>query len=173
MCLVSTQNGDNFVYCAKAAALTAAFKQLCCLLQRLQDQYILVYNLPISGSKSTRSHPRQRIRRLVTAALGVYIGNLLLFAPVAYVQVEGILELRGALKGEAEGVLACNNRLYRFQYCLLIAREIAVSNALETREDLVLLRRLDVVNNVDECTQRSLFTPVGERFLLVLNQDLS
>jgi hypothetical protein len=84
-----------------------------------------------------------------------------------------ILELRGALKGEAEGVRACNNRLYRFQYCLLIAREIAVSNALETREDLVLLRRLDVVNNVNERTQRSLFTPVSERFLLVLNQDLS
>jgi hypothetical protein len=31
-------------------------------------------------------------------------------------------------------------------------QEIAVSNALETREDLVLLRRLNVVNNVDERT---------------------
>jgi hypothetical protein len=106
-------------------------------------------------------------------ASGVYIGNLMLLAPVVYVRIEGILELPGALKGEAEGVPACNNRLYRFQYCLLIAREIAVSNALETREDLVLLRRLDVVNNVNERTQRSLFTPVSERFLLVLNQDLS
>ena len=66
----------------------------------------------ISGSKSTRSYLRRRVRRLVTAALGVYISNLLLFALVAYVQVKGILELRGALKGEAEGVLACNNRLY-------------------------------------------------------------
>jgi hypothetical protein len=98
----------------------------------------------------------------------VYIGNLLLFAPVAYVRVEGI-----PLRGEAEGVPACNNRLYQFQYCLLIAREIAVSNALETREDLVLLQRLDVINDVDERTQRSLFTPVGERFLLVLNHDVS
>jgi hypothetical protein len=78
----------------------------------LQDQYILVYNLLISGSKSTRSYLRQRVRRLVTAALGVYISNLLLFALVAYVQVKGILELRGTLKGEAEEVLACNNRLY-------------------------------------------------------------
>jgi hypothetical protein len=85
----------------------------------------------------------------------VYIGNLLLFALVAYVRVEGILELRGALKGEAEGVLACNNRLYRFQYCLLIAKEIAVSNALETRKDLVLLRRLNVINDVDERTQQT------------------
>jgi hypothetical protein len=132
-----------------------------------------IYNLPIGGSKPTRSHPRRCVRHLVTAALGVYIRNFLLLAPVVYVRVEGILELRGALKREAEGVPACNNRLYRFQYCLLIAREIAVSNALETRKDLVLLRRLNVVNNVDERTQRSLFTPVGERFLLVLNHDVS
>jgi hypothetical protein len=83
------------------------------------------------------------------------------------------LELRGALKGEAEGVTACNNRLYRFQYCLWIAREIAVSNALEIREDVVLLQRFNVVDNVDECTQRSLFMPVGERFLLVLNHNVS
>jgi hypothetical protein len=36
-----------------------------------------------------------------------------------------------------------------------------------------LLRRLDVINDVNERTQRSLFTPVGERFLLVLNHDVS
>jgi hypothetical protein len=38
------------------------------------------------------------------------------------------MELRGALKGEAEEVPACNNRLYRFQYCFvdLVARELSM-----------------------------------------------
>jgi hypothetical protein len=66
------------------------------------------------------------------------------------VQVISSQKLSSSLKSGIVGVLASNNRLNGLKYFkTLLSRQVIVSAALETAKKLVLLRRFDIVDDVN------------------------
>jgi hypothetical protein len=66
------------------------------------------------------------------------------------VGIKGTAEFNGALKGAKEQVLARNDRLYWLQYSLLLASgQLAINGVLKVAEKVVLLRRFNIVNNIN------------------------
>jgi hypothetical protein len=75
------------------------------------------------------------------------------------VLVNGVMEFCGAYKGVMEAVPARDNWLYGLECFLLLLGSLGVNTTLAISKKIVLLRCLDVVDNVNQYAKRTLLPP--------------